>query len=256
MVRNHPTTRTYALRGRIFCADCGRAYVGQWNARDKRIEYRHRTRDGGCRHHSVGGQIEKQVLERISEFQLKPERARQQYEQAIKQHREQFGHIDDMLASAKAERAKQIRSLDKLTATYLDPDMQMSKSQYFGLKDGIANKVDALDRQIIDLNKEREKSPLPLELEDFEAFYLRFKVELSDEQLTPEEEAQIVEEIPVTGFPPASPEQKHQFLSAILERRRTSKRLAELYERLNVRVEVRPGREPMVTIFGQATTSS
>lgn len=255
MVRNHPTTRTYALRGRIFCADCGRSYIGQWNGRDQRLEYRHRRRDGGCRHHAVGGKIEREVYEAISQLQLDPERARRQYDKALKQHLDQFGHIDELLEDAKAERLKQDRALDKLTASYLDPDIGMTKTRFLALSDAIAKKVDALDHQIFELDKQRAKSPLPAHLESFETFYTRLRAVLAPQDLTPEEAEGIVETIPVAGLPVPSSKDKQDFLLRLQERRVTPQRLAKLYEDLNVRVEVGPGQKPKVTIMGQSATS-
>jgi len=216
-VRNHPTTRLYPLRGRISCGECGRKYTGQYNGRDKRREYRHRIRDGGCSHRSIGADaLEGRALAAVQAVLLKPAVLRATYKRAVAEHKGQFGHLDDLLATARLERDKQTRKLDKLTASYLDPDLGIAKGKYITLKDEIGRRIAALDSQIADLERQRGRTNLPPDLKTLEAWAaeLRANLRAKRELTLPASYGVTDDGVPAKGDEPKFPLERREAIFA------------------------------------------
>ncbi|MCX6071212.1 MAG: recombinase family protein, partial [Chloroflexi bacterium] len=245
-VRNRPTKHIYSLRSRIFCGNCGRAYVGQFNNRDGRAEYRHRTRDGGCAHHAVPGSIEDKVFEAVMEVITSPEKAKVYYERALAEHRKRFGHVDDVIASALKTRAKDVRTVDRLTASYLDPDIGMSKPEFIRRRDELNRKITALDLQIASLEKQRGAETLPLELESLSQFKLIDKAVAGKQRLTMGERRELAQ---MLGVPAVSLET----IEATRKEFWTSPEMKkEYFAALGVRVEAARGKRSRLFILGQS----
>lgn len=250
-VRNHPTKRLYPLKGRIICAECRRSYVSQWNTGARREEYRHRRRDGGCSNHSLpADKVEGAVARKITEILFRKENLERTYEKAKKEYRERFGHIDDLLKRTRAMRAKQEAALDKLDASFLDPELGITKGRYLVLKDEITKKLAALDSEIASLESEKGESSEPPNLKDLEAWTAELRLLILPDMATPKDLRT------VAALHGTKPEEVWAWTKG-REGGPNRGEWAAIFENVNVRVEVdRPAKRYRIRLLGSSEGQS
>ena len=175
-VRRRPK-RFYLLSGLILCSECGRNYAGQTAlaGKNRRINdgqyYRHVGIQGQCRNRNISARIlEGAVWSEIVQLLLDPGNLRRGYEGAQAQERVEEGKKRAELEASIGQVTKLEQQQEKLTETYLDPDIGLSKAEYVAQRDRLEARLKATRESIAALQKELQNVPSGGDLPRLEEF--------------------------------------------------------------------------------------
>jgi hypothetical protein len=200
--------RFYLLTGMVFCEQCDRPYLTQTAkaGKNRRINdapnYRHRVKEGHCTNHTVSARLlEPKVWAEVSSILLNPDRLRKGYYDSLEQQeyarRRQTAHLETLRKGIiKLEKERQ-----KLTALYLDPDMNMTKIEYLEQKTRIDDQIKATIKEIEEKEAELASVPTQADLETLEIFASKIRVRLVDNYIPPPlEQRQLFELLHIKVF--------------------------------------------------------
>jgi len=191
-LKRRETKHFYRLSGMVVCADCERAYVSQAIASNPGEPYYryyvHRQRDGACEHRCISARkLEGRVWAKVSSVILDPERLREGYLAALEQQADTLQRRREHLEVLKRALFKLEQRRDKLTRTYTDPDVKMTKAEYLAQRAEIDEEMTNVTKQIADREAELAGIPQPPDLETFEAFTAAIRQALAN-KVDPEPE--------------------------------------------------------------------
>jgi site-specific DNA recombinase len=175
--RRRMAQRFYLLSGMVFCAECERVYAAQTGkaGHNRRANdapaYRHRAKEGHCRNAMISGRnLEREVWETIRQALMEPELLREAYAQSLEQQQASQKKKLALLEQLERGKLKLEQKREKLTATYIDPDMEMSKADYLRQKGVIDRELNDVTERIDQARKELGTPTLPASLETLEKF--------------------------------------------------------------------------------------
>ena len=175
-IRKHPS-RTYLLSGMVFCMDCNRPYLAQTYNGNKKYRkketqsYRHRLNAGHCMNKQIGARVlEPIVWEQVLEILLNPAALLEGYKQSLEAQRaSQSRKLAQIQTLEKAlHKAKMIRQ--NLNSAYLDPDIDMSKSEYMDQKVQLDQEAQTIESDLEGLRAHITDIPEPVSVEALERF--------------------------------------------------------------------------------------
>lgn len=169
--------RFYLLSGMVVCSDCERAYItqtakaGQNRRKYDAQAYRHRKSQGHCSNRQISGIVlEAFVWEKVMNILLNPSSLREGYQQTIEQEQQrqarQIQHLETLQVAIEKLKKKKARLQD----IYLDPDMEMAKSDYLEEKENIDAQIRAANIDIERIANELQKIPSFEDLISLEKF--------------------------------------------------------------------------------------
>ena len=190
-VRKHPS-RPYLLSGMVICSECERPYLSQTQKAGKHRKkvdaqsYRHRLRAGHCMNKQISARVlEPIVWNKVLEIIRNPVALREGYEEAL-----------DLLRESQARKIAQIETLERglrkvkqkrqnLNDAYLDPDIEMLKTEYLDQKLQLDEETKSIESDLVDLRAEITDVPEPASVDALEQFSSNVLEELSlDEEIT------------------------------------------------------------------------
>jgi len=175
-VRKHPS-RMYLLSGMVFCAECERPYLSQTAKANKQRRkneaqsYRHRVRAGHCMNKQISARVlEPIVWEKVLEILLNPAALLEGYKQSLEAQRaSQSRKLAQIQTLEKAlHKVKMIRQ--NLNSAYLDPDIDMSKSEYMDQKVHLDQEAQTIENDLQGLRADITDIPEPASVEALETF--------------------------------------------------------------------------------------
>ena len=193
-VRKQPA-RFYLLSGMIVCAHCGKPYFAQTNSAGSGgratddVSYRHRTRHGHCRNKQLAThRVDTAVWRALVGLLLEPDKLKTGYESSLKQQEAKLARQKAHLEQLGKERIRLNQRLTNLTTAYVDPDIEMPKSEYLVQRASILDEVAAVQKSIDETNDELASIPLVADYETFSAFSEKIRTKLTaNADPTPEE---------------------------------------------------------------------
>lgn len=194
-------TRFYLLSGMIVCTHCGRPFFGQTNPADshnratEEVWYRHRIKNGHCCNKQIStSRVDAAVWNALVELLLKPDKLKAGYESSLKQQEAKLSRKKLMLEQLGRERIGLDQRLTNLTTAYVDPEIQMPKSEYLTQRALITNKVVAVQRAIDEINDELASIPSVADYATFTAFSNRIRTKLTENtDPTPQEKRTLLQ---------------------------------------------------------------
>ena len=179
------STRSYLLTGMIVCVHCGRPFFGQTstagsgNRVTDDISYRHRTRHGHCCNKQVATyRIDSAVWNALVELLLEPDKLMAGYESSLKQQEAKQLRQKSHLEQLGKERIRLNQQLANLTTAYVDPDIQMPKSEYLAQRASILDEVTTVQKSIDETNDELASIPSIADYATFAAFSEKIRAKL------------------------------------------------------------------------------
>jgi len=200
-VKRRQPKRFYLLTGMVFCSDCERPYFTQAKragvnrlAKDA-LSYRHRVKESHCINRMISARkLEPLVWEEITHILLDPERLRTGYEASIEQQEATLSRHRILLESLQCGTQKLEQQKKNLTELYIDPDINLTKTEYLEQKHRIEDEITSNILETERLQKELASVPTPTDLETIEKFASRVRVILEGNyNPTPEEMRKILE---------------------------------------------------------------
>jgi hypothetical protein len=197
-IRKHPS-RTYLLSGLVICSECERPYMAQTakanrNRRKNESQtYRHRVVAGHCMNKQISARVlEPIVWDKVLEILSNPASLLEGYEQSLELQREtqsrkisQIEILDRALVKVKLKR-------QNLNNAYLDPDIQMSKTEYLDQKIQIDGESQLIENDLESLHNDIADLPEPANVEALEKFAAEILDELSiEEEISLEKKRQL-----------------------------------------------------------------
>ncbi|MDF1499314.1 MAG: recombinase family protein [Anaerolineales bacterium] len=209
-VRRQEPRRFYLLSGMVYCPDCGRPYAcqtqkaGKHRRKNDAPQYRHRSREGHCRNRIISARkVDPVVWSRIVEVLLDPDNLRKGYEESLEQQQATTKRQRLRLETLERARQKHEKKGANLMTAYLDPDIQLTKTEYLQQRTAIEDELKTLDAEIDEIRTQLASVAAPPEFETIEAFAgeVREQLEGADD-LSPPEKRKILELLHVRVFIP------------------------------------------------------
>jgi hypothetical protein len=200
IIRKHPA-RTYLLSSMVICSECKRPYQAQTAKanRNRRKEeaqsYRHRVIAGHCMNKQISARVlDPIVWQKVLEILLHPASLIQGYEQSLEMQREsqsrkisQIEILDRALVKLKQKR-------QNLNNAYLDPDIQMSKTEYLDQKIQMDEEAQMIENDLEGLRNDIADIPEHASVEELEKFAAKISAELfNKEEISLEKKRQLLE---------------------------------------------------------------
>ncbi|MCC6986382.1 MAG: recombinase family protein [Anaerolineales bacterium] len=190
-VRKHPA-RTYLLSGMVFCSECERPYLSQTakaNRNRRKVDaqsYRHRVRAGHCMNKQISARVlEPIVWEQVLEILLNPAALLEGYKRSLEaQQASQARKLAQIQTLEKAlHKVKMVRQ--NLNSAYLDPDIEMSKSEYMDQKVHLDEETQTIENDLLELRADITDIPEPASVDALEKFADEILEELfAEEEIT------------------------------------------------------------------------
>lgn len=205
--RKQPS-RFYLLTGMLLCADCNRPYLAQTKNAGSggrvsdEVCYRHRTRHGHCRNkHLQASRIDSAVWCALVKLLLDTDKLKAGYESSLKQQKAKQVKQRSHLEQLGKERIRLNQRLTNLTTAYVDPDIQMAKSEYLAQREVILGEVSAVQKAVEEIESELETIPSVTDYETFAAFSGKVRAKLEgNSDPTPEEKRALLQQLHITVF--------------------------------------------------------
>ena len=201
MTRRRPSKRFYLLSGMVYCAECGRSYIGQAAPAGKNrritdaLSYRHRVRDGHCLNRYVSARIlDGTVWDEIVKVLLDPANLRRGYEESLleQQATDTKNRAELETLYRKAEKIEQKKR--NLNEAYIDPDIGLAKSEYVEERDRLEQKLKEISDSAATLEEELHNVPTRADLPKLEEFSEAIRSSFGDATaLTPSQKRSILE---------------------------------------------------------------
>lgn len=176
-VKRREPKRFYLLGGMVGCAECERPYFSQTAKAggNRRVSdaqsYRHRASEGHCMNRMISARtLESIVWDEIVKILLDSEHLRQGYEQSLAQQEIERTKHASPLETLRKGVIKLGKKRDTLTSIYIDPDIQMTKSEYISQKERIDDNLTLVTNEILELEEKLKGVPILAEFETLEAF--------------------------------------------------------------------------------------
>ena len=204
--RSRPS-RFYLLSGKVFCAICGKPYISQSKKAgtnrlvNDALSYRHRTKENHCFNRIISARkLEPIVWNEIVRLLLDPNSLRQGYEKSLDQQQEnlsrQRNHLDTL--NKKLQNLKNQRQ--KLTNSYLDPEIPLSRGEYIEEKTRIDGVIQQQQSDIELLELQLETFPLPGDFDDIEEFTEKISLGINVINIMPDQKRKILDMLHVKVF--------------------------------------------------------
>ncbi|MCA9997425.1 MAG: recombinase family protein [Anaerolineales bacterium] len=199
-VRKHPS-RLYLLSGMIQCSECERSYLAQTAKANKQRRkndaqsYRHRLKVGHCMNKTISARVlDPLVWDRVVGILEDPEALLEGYNRSLEQQREslarKYSQIEILERALHKERVKR----QNLNAAYLDPDINMSKTEYLDQKLQIDNEIQSIELDLLKMRADVEDVPEPASLEALQKFSSAVFEEIyAEEEVSLEKKRQLLE---------------------------------------------------------------
>ena len=199
-VRKHPA-RTYLLSGMVICSECQRPYLAQTakankNRRKNEAQaYRHRIIAGHCMNKQISARVlEPIVWEKILEILLNPASLIEGYKQSLELQRESQSRKIAQIEILERALVKVKQKRQNLNNAYLDPDIQMSKSEYLDQKVQMDEEAQMIENDLENLRNDIADIPEEPTVEALENFATQITEELfAEEEISLEKKRQLLE---------------------------------------------------------------
>lgn len=199
-VRKHPS-RTYLLSGMLFCSECKRPYLAQtkkankYRRKNEAQAYRHRTTAGHCMNKFISARVlEPIVWEKVLGVLLNPASLIEGYKQSLELQRESQSRALAQIETLERALYKVKMKRQNLNAAYLDPDIEMSKSEYMDQKAQLEYETQTIEKDLEGLRAEIKDIPEPASVESMERFAGEILEELgTEEEITLEKKRKLFE---------------------------------------------------------------
>ncbi|MBT7190616.1 MAG: recombinase family protein [Anaerolineae bacterium] len=175
--RRKQAKHEYLLNRLVFCSECGRSYhaLSYINRRKGNAYpgqgYRHRKKVGHCMNKQVFGKwLDKIVWDKVKAILLDPIALVTGYEQSVEQQKQALARKIAQVETLEQNLIKIRQQRQNLTTAYLDPDIQMTKTDYLAQKTRIDKDEKAIDKDLAVLHQDLASIPEPADLELLQKF--------------------------------------------------------------------------------------
>lgn len=188
----------YLLKGMVWCTKCKHCYAVQGHKNKKGDgvyrSYRHRAAHGDCCNKQVNApQLEQEVWETVKRGLVDPKTLQAGYETAITTYEKNTKHERERLTYLYGRREVIIQKMNKLTESYLNPEIPINEGDFIRLKNQYDEELASCDQTIASIQKAMASVPKPVELETFVSFTENIREVLEDDDLTDQEKREILE---------------------------------------------------------------
>jgi Recombinase zinc beta ribbon domain len=171
----------------VFCEHCDRPYLTQTAkaGKNRRIHdapfYRHRVNEGHCTNRTVSARkLEPIVWAEVAKILRDPDMLRKGYHDSLQQQEYARARQTALLETLRKGVIKLEKERQKLTELYLDPDMNMTKNEYYEQKTRIDDHIKATLKEIEEKEAELASVPSKADLETLEIFASKIRVRLAE----------------------------------------------------------------------------
>jgi site-specific DNA recombinase len=208
MVRRRKPKRFYMLSGMVFCPECGRPFsaetkpAGKHRRKNDAKSYRHRAAEGHCRNQIISARrLEPLVWNKIVNILLDPENLKSGYKSSLEQQKATHNRHRRRLEVLKRASHKIEQKRDKLLKAYLDPDIQLTKTEFLKQREQLDHEAANTDDEIQAMEEQLSAFELPPEYETIELFAREIREQLETAgSLKPQDKRKILELLHVKVF--------------------------------------------------------
>jgi len=197
--RRKRPVRFYLLSGMVYCSGCTHAYSAETSTdwQGQRVKkYRHRVSLGHCLNRSISeANLGKLVWNKIVSILLQPEVLRKGYIEAQERHEESTKRQRVHLETLKHRVINLEQQRQRLTTTYLDPELGLTKREYMEQKARIDDELKSISVEMGQVEKELSEIPTPAQFETLEGFACGVRERLENSIDPPSEEKRTILEL-------------------------------------------------------------